>query len=381
MRSWISRLSWSIAAAAAEHDHGNELGRREAAVLLPLWGTVTVDGVRVESRIIWGGGEVVRVLRGVSTPISWRTAEREQSETTRIAELTVSHSGEVVVTGDWPDGALAPVAADSLSAVVGDGELAEWAMLDALEPFVRRQLHLVSMSIGTELGSSGAITLYSDPQFQNSVVDGLTIDRLAVSMLYGQIEEGRSIPPLTRNLLRKYASDASAVARVPLTTYLETNVRRQADGRIRSAIGDSSLGPRIRRVAATLRPDATPEEVLERCREIGISGTEALGIRRVREALTARLRVSSLVPTHAMPDADEDAPQLQVPDQRSDLAFEQIDTVDVVAGYQRRVGLQDPDELWLAWQLDVGDHQHIGRDEFHAAAAEACAPTATQGRR
>ncbi|MEK6311040.1 MAG: hypothetical protein V4737_01255 [Curtobacterium sp.] len=347
---WMTDLGWGRAAERLEP------ASRAVVVALPDQEEITREGRPVRSRLLWLQGCVVTVAPGQQTTVSWCHTEQSLDRTPQQAHLRILASGEIDVDGAWPAAAPPVVAPGGRAALIAAGRDAEWAMLVALEPFVRKQLQHASASIAAELGVRGDIELYASPD-SASVVDGLAIDTLASAMLFGEAGPP-AVPAITRALLRRYADAEQSSLRVPLSTYLHRNIAAQAIGRIRSAIGDPMLGPRIRRVAADLPRDATAEEVLERCRALKISGSEPLGLQRVRDALLVPLSVTARTGTGSL-DA---LPAISDP--RAEEPFDDIDSVELIRAYRDHCGIEDPDLLWLSFEFEVEGRVSVDRDLF-----------------
>ena len=356
---WTSRISWGRAAGRLEDVPYDTL------ILLPLHELVTIGSRSVQSRVNWHAGSVLAVRTGEATAMTWSHTERSHEDANQHATITLTHNGDVVIEGSWPQPD-PPAVAGSVRALVDAGHAAEWELLTALEPFVHHQLECVSRGIAAELGACSEIDLFTDSSLTLSVIDGLTIDALTAGMLYGEADGATSVPAVTQLLIHRYADGEDCALRVPLVTYLHRNIAAQATGRIRTAIGDSMLGPRIRRVAAGLPRNVPAETVLERCRALGISGREPLGIQRVRDALAVPLQVAARSSCLSFGDISTIERHLAVDDAES--PFERVDEVELVRAYRRHSGIDDPDLLWLSWEFEVEGRVPIDRDQFWLAA-------------
>lgn len=355
LRRWLSAIAWGIDAALA-----SEAGGLDASpvIALPLW---EYPGGR-ESRIRWDGGTIAAVTPGVPRDLMWRKTEGDTSP--RHVVIVAELDGSVtVVAGEWPDSEgeeMCPIAADPAT-IITAGELAEWQLLDAMEPFIRAQVERCGRWVATEIGASIGIRLLRD---NGSVIDGLTCDSIVTDMLYGG-EDGLGGSVVLR-MMRSYLADASD--RVALTAYLERNTRARCEERVRRVIGDPGVGVRVRQIAAGM-PDGSTHELLAECIRQGVDGGR-LGLARVVQALTVASRVRIVADNIAR---HGHTAQDSVADIAADGAFEQVDTTELVRAYQARCGIDDPDLLWLAWNLEMHDRAEapaLGRTQFYVAAQQ-----------
>ncbi|MGN7187034.1 hypothetical protein [Microbacterium enclense] len=348
LRRWLAASAWAIDAHGMIEQHTHPTG---VLVTLPLWAKVD----RHETRIRWRTGTVVDLVPGEESALLWCATEGDTSE--RVAVVTVGDGDLVLLRGEWPptavDAQVHPTA--SLTDIVMQGEMAEWELLGAMEPFARRRVEMAGRSIAGEIGVSAAARLLRDP---GSVIDGLTADRIVTQMIYGRTDG--LLDSVILRMIRSFIESHSD--RVPVTTYFEKNVTARADERVRQAIGDPGIGRLVRRVARMMPASATNEDVLAECRRLGI-GNGKLSLPRVEQSLNVAQRI------HTASDVcmEELTCDAVVEDE-----LPAVEAREVVRAYSARTGITDPDNLWLSWNLETAGTSapELDREMFYLAALE-----------
>lgn len=118
------------------------------------------------------------------------------------------------------------------------GRPAMFAALAVLEPFVRDQVHQASLAVGRDVTGS---------ETGGHATDSLERETVVTHIVYGrENSNGRLWRAVERCI------DPRTTQSVDLVRYLASQIRRDAKDGVRSAIGDPSIGPRIRRLARSM---------------------------------------------------------------------------------------------------------------------------------
>ena len=169
----------------------------------------------------------------------------------------------------------------ALDALVEQGELAKWSMLQRLEDFAHEKVQSIATSICREVAD------VDDETIAPSLLDAQQLDLVVTNVVYGTHgDSSRILRCLDRCL------DPATTRRVDPIRYLTTQIRRDLGDEVRVAIGDPQVGSRVRRVARGLGTGATLERIVERYNEVHSS--DRISTSRAVRALTVAPSIESV---------------------------------------------------------------------------------------
>ena len=155
--------------------------------------------------------------------------------------------------------------------IVRAGETARWDLMTGFEYFTKQRLTAANNIVAAEIAQHKGIPL-------RGVVDDITLEDLASSMLYG--ENGTSV--IQRMI--DTALDNHRFDRVDPMHFFTVGIRARAEEAVRRHIGDPKVGPKVRRVFAKSGASTIDELLTEYKR---IYPKDSLAKKRALAALTA----------------------------------------------------------------------------------------------
>ena len=169
----------------------------------------------------------------------------------------------------------------ALDALIEQGELAKWSMLQRLEEFAHAKVQSIATSICREVAD------VDDESIAPSLLDAQQLDLVVTNVVYGTHgDSSRILRCLDRCL------DPATTRRVDPIRYLTTQIRRDLGDEVRVAIGDPQVGSRVRRVARGLGTGATLERIVDRYNEVHSS--DRISTSRAVRALTVAPSIESV---------------------------------------------------------------------------------------
>lgn len=266
LRSLIEKVAWGI--AASQLDGSIELLALPHAAKISRYAS---------SYIHWSPSIVV----APGTAVSWRIVERGVEQTGTF----VAHSPTNII-GSYPEGAASPQL-HSRSALDLDGNVARFALVDALEHHVTDLLEASNRLVARELEDRlGDETEGWAPTLNHGVADEVALEALATDLLWGSDAQSDSV------VLRMVNRAASThINNQPLGNWFDVNLRARAEEAIRRHIGDPHIGRKIRRLAREQTP-STIDELIEMYRRA--HPRESVGRERVIAALSADKTLDSV---------------------------------------------------------------------------------------
>lgn len=221
----------------------------------------TGEALLMPVRLDWGGNDaLVRLVPQdqPETEFSWTACSMGWSDSgdvqlshfekvcpeTELVSILMPRSRSAAGTGR--------TMGDQLRELVRDGHQSQWQLLFSLEPFITSTVRKAHAAVSHEIGEArGGVA---------AVLHETGIEHIVNTMMLGESSEGTtggaSVPRLLEHCLQP-----DRFAKVDPLMYLRRNLRRDAEDLVRRAIGDPRIGPKIRRLAATM-PGATVDEVV-----------------------------------------------------------------------------------------------------------------------
>lgn len=283
LRSLVTKVAWGAAAQISE--------ATGPALALPH--SAKGGSKYAQAYIHWSPSIVVEP----GTEVSWRIVERGAEQTGRF----VAYSPDDI-EGEYPQDALAPELR-ARAALIADGKVARFQLVDALERHVAELLEASSRLVARELeGRLGDETETWAPSNNHGVADSVALESIATELLWGGESQSDSI------VLRMVERAATThINNQPLGSWFDTNLRARAEEAVRRHIGDPHIGRKIRRLAREQKPESI-EALIELYRRA--HPRESVGRDRVIAALSASKTLDSvshslaLVP-NAQPEVEE----------------------------------------------------------------------------
>jgi hypothetical protein len=279
---WCGQLQsilWGRAAQALLDAGGVTDGGAPTVVLLPVWdwrlpamdiGRKGRDHASGESllmpvRLDWGGNDALVRLEDPDAPrqpyrwtaksMGWADGGELLPNPSHGVDSSSPVTGLRAIVSDGTNSApgMSRHAVQFLSELVRSGRQSQWQLLFSLEPFVTATVHKAHSAVSHEIGAlTGRV---------QSVLHETGIEQVVNVMMVGDpatsAGEDASVSRLLEQCLRP-----DRFAKVDPLMFLSRNLRRDAEDHIRRAIGDPRVGPKVRRVAASL-PGASLEEIVE----------------------------------------------------------------------------------------------------------------------
>lgn len=175
-----------------------------------------------------------------------------------------------------------------LTGFVKRGEKAWWGLLMEIDGFVRRSVEKMHAAATRELFDTLGVG-------EAGFLDSVSIEEVVGDITLGEGDKPSKAMKVIEKLL-----EPSRFDKVDPQRYMNSELTRTAGQQIRSRIGDTPIGSKIRRVISTL-PDGTPEEhIIQVYRDQ--HPKDKLGVERFRKALDVRPDISML--TSPIPHED-----------------------------------------------------------------------------
>ena len=308
LASLCANLESILVGASAADLLGRATLSADPLVILPAWAWLTPlinvgrKGLGADNRpaalpirVHWPRGSVFSVGHRGTPVLPWRLIGLGHDQHGK-SRLSV-RDGVAVLTRPHPPGIsvvamvtyITPAQQRAyLEGLVEAGSEARWAILSDLEPMVHSSLARANRSVAYEIGAYRGTHI-------TSVLDDLSLDDLASSLLYGTGDTSVVSRMIDRALRPE------RFAKVDPLRYFVVSIHARAEEAVRTRIGDPKVGPKVRRVfaridAATIdelvRSDAaTIDELVSAYRNL--YPRDALGSSRALAALTAGPEVTA----------------------------------------------------------------------------------------